>query len=170
MITASPEVIIAGAASGLLAARAARRLHTCGGCGRLAAIAAGALTGPILLTRLPTRTCRRIVVVLTAFARRGRAGLVPAGITALPAALAALVCCGIGTFTGDAAFATIIPSHVPDGTRGRVVSGSGLIWPPMRLASLLLGGLLAGTAGIRAACYLGGTLQAAAARAWLILR
>jgi hypothetical protein len=35
------------------------------------------------------------------------------------------------------------------------------------LASLLLGGLLADTAGIRAVCYLGGTLLAAAARAGL---
>jgi hypothetical protein len=35
------------------------------------------------------------------------------------------------------------------------------------LASLLLGGLLADTAGIRAVCYLGGTLLAAAALAGL---
>jgi hypothetical protein len=39
----------------------------------------------------------------------------------------------------------------------------------MRLASLLLGGLLADTAGIRAVYYLGGTLLAAAALAGLTL-
>ena len=81
MITASPEVITAGAASALLVARAARRLHTSGG--------------------------------------------------------------------GYALLATIIHSYVSDGMRGRVFSGSGLIWQSMRLASLLLGGLPAGTAGIR---------------------
>ena len=102
MITASPEVITAGATSALLVARSARRLHTSGG--------------------------------------------------------------------GYGLLATIIHSYVSDGMRGRVFSGSSLIWQSMRLASLLLGGLLAGTAGIRAACYLGGTLQAAAARAGLILR
>jgi hypothetical protein len=144
MITASPGVIIA-----LLVVLAARRLHTSGGgYGLLAAIAAGALTGPILLTRLPTRTCRPIVV-FTAFGRGSTVHLVLASITALPAALAALVCYRVGTSTGNVASATIIQSHVPDGMRGRVFSGSGLIWQPMRLASLLLGGLPAGTAGIR---------------------
>ena len=71
---------------------------------------------------------------------------------------------------GYALLATIIHSYVPDGMRGRVFSGSGLIWQSMRLASLLLGGLLAGTAGIRAACHLGGALLAAAALDGLILR
>ena len=127
MITASPGVITAGAAGGLLVALAARRLHTSGGYGLLAATAVGALTSPGLLTWLPTRTCRPIVV-FNAFGRRGLAGLVPAGITALPAALAAPVCYRAGTSTGNVAFATIILSHVPDGTRGRVFSGSGLIW------------------------------------------
>ena len=170
MITASPGVIIPGATSAVLVVLAARRLHTFGGgYGLLAAIAAGALTGRILLTRLPTRTCRP-VVVFTAFRRHGLVNLVLASITVLPAALAALVCYRVGTSTGSVASATIIQSHVPDGMRGRVFSGSSLIWQPMRLVSLLLGGLLAGTGGIRAVYYLGGTFQAAAARAWLILR
>ena len=74
MTTATPGVIIAGAASALLGALAARRLPTSGGgYGRLAAIAAGALTSPGLLTRLPTRTCRP-TVVFTASGRRGLAG------------------------------------------------------------------------------------------------
>ena len=140
MITASPGVITAGATSALLVVLAARRLHTLGGgYGLLAAIAAGALTGPILLTRLPTRTCRPIVV-FTAFGRRGLVALVLASVTAPPAALAALVCYRVGTSTGNVAFATTILSYVLDGMRGRVFSGSGLIWQPMRLASLLLAG------------------------------
>ncbi len=101
--------------------------------------------------------------MFTAFGRRGLAGLVLAGITAL-------VRGGAGTSTGNAAFAAITRPHAPGSMRGRVFSAFGLIWPSTRLASLLLGGLLAGTAGIRAACHLGGALLAAAALDGLILR
>ena len=47
MITASPEVITAGATSALLVARAARRLHTSGG--GYALFAASAARGAVLL-------------------------------------------------------------------------------------------------------------------------
>ena len=110
----------------------------------------------------------RPIVVFTAFGRHGLVGLVLASITALPAALAALVCYGVGTSTGNVAFATIIRAHVPDGIRSRVFSGFDPIWQSMRLASLLLGRLLAGTAGIRAVYHLGDALLAAAALAGLI--
>jgi len=90
-----------------------------------------------------------------------------ATITALPAALGALACYGIGTSTGNVAFSTVIQSHVADRLRGRVFSAFDLIWQSMRLASLLLGGLLTDTAGIRAVYYLGGILLAAAALAGL---
>ncbi len=88
-----------------------------------------------------------------------------ATVTALPAALGALVCYGIGTSTGNVAFSTVIQSHVSDRLRGRVFSAFDLIWQSMRLVSLLLGGLLADTAGIRAVYYLGSILLAAAALA-----
>jgi hypothetical protein len=68
-----------------------------------------------------------------------------ASITAQPSAPAALVRYGAGTSTGNA-LATIIQPHIPDGTRGRVFSRFDLIWQSMRLARLLPGGLLAGTA------------------------
>ena len=144
---------MAGAACALLVVLTARRLHTSGGGDGLpAAIAAGGPTGLVLLARPAARTSRSVVVV-TALWRSGLAGFMLASITAL-------VCYGV-TSTGNAAFAALIQPHVPDGIRGRVLSGSGLLWPSMRVASLLLGGLPPGTAGIRAARHLGGALLAA---------
>jgi MFS family permease len=160
----------AGATSALLVVLAMRRLHSSGGGYGLllAAIAVGAFTGPLLLARLPALG-RRPATVFAAFGLRGLVDLVLATVTALPAALAALVGYGIGTSTGNVAFATVIQSHVPDRLRGRVFSAFDLIWQSMRLASLLLGGLLADIAGIRAVYYTGGGLLAAAALAGLTL-
>jgi MFS family permease len=160
----------AGATSALLVVLAARRLHASGaGYGLLlGAIAIGAFTGPILLTRLPGQA-RRPTTVFAAFGLRGLVDLVLASVTALPAALAALVCYGIGTSSGNVAFATVIQSHVPDRMRGRVFSAFDLTWQSMRLASLLLGGLLADAAGIRAVYYAGGALLVSAAAAGLAL-
>ena len=160
----------AGATSALLVVLASRRLHTSGGGYGLllGAIAVGAFTGPLLLARLPALG-RRPAVVFAAFGLRGVVDLVLATVTALPAALAALVGYGIGTSTGNVAFSTVIQSHVPDRLRGRVFSAFDLIWQSMRLVSLLLGGLLADVAGIRAVYYLGGGLLAAAALAGLTL-
>lgn len=156
----------AGATSALLVVLAARRLHASGGGYGLllAAIAVGAFTGPVLLARLPART-HGPMIVFTAFGLRGLADLVLATVTALPAALGALVGYGIGTSTGNIAFVSILQSHVPDRLRGRVFSAFDLIWQSMRLVSLLAGGLLADIAGIRAVYYFGGALLAAAALA-----
>ncbi len=160
----------AGATSALLVILASRRLHTSGGGYGLllGAIAAGAFTGPVLLVRLPALP-RRPTAVFAAFGLRGLVDLVLASVTALPAALGALVCYGIGTSTGNVTFAAVIQSHVPDRLRGRVFSAFDLVWQSMRLASLLLGGLLADAAGIRAVYYAGGALLAAAAFAGLAL-
>lgn len=157
----------AGATSALLVVLAARRLHTSGGGYGLllGAIAAGAFTGPILLARLPAAARRRPAIVFAAFGLRGLVDLVLASVTALPALLGALVCYGVGTSTGNVAFSTVIQTHLQDRLRGRAFSAFDLIWQSMRLASLLLGGLLADTVGIRAVYYLGGILLAAAALA-----
>jgi MFS family permease len=157
----------AGATSALLVVLAARRLHASGGGYGLllGAIAAGAFTGPILLTRLPGRRSRSPAIVFAAFGLRSLVDLVLASVTALPAALGALACYGIGTSTGNVAFSTVIQSQVADRLGGRVFSAFDLIWQSMRLASLLVGGLLADTAGIRAVYYLGAILLAAAALA-----
>src|SRR5712692_1261159 len=95
----------AGATSALLVVLAARRLHTSGGGYGLllGAIAAGAFTGPILLARLPA-LARRPTVVFTACGLRGLVDLALASVTALPAALGALVCYGIGTSTGNVTY------------------------------------------------------------------
>jgi MFS family permease len=161
----------AGATSALLVVLAARRLHTSGGGYGLllAAIAVGAFTGPLLLARLPGRTRRAPAIVFAAFGLRGLVDLVLASVTQLAAAVGALVGYGIGTSTGNVAFSTVIQSHVPDRLRGRVFSAFDLIWQSMRLASLLLGGLLADAAGIRAVYYTGGVLLGAAALAGLTL-
>ena len=158
----------AGTTSALLVVLAARTLHTSGGGYGLllAAIAAGAFTGPLLLARLP-RDGRRPLVVFAAFGLRGLVDLVLATVTALPAALAALVCYGVGTSVGNITFSSVIQAHVPDNLRGRVFSAFDLIWQSMRLASLLVGGPPADTAGIRAVYYLGAGLLAGAALAGL---
>jgi len=125
----------------------------------------GAFTGPLLLARLPAAARRVPAIVFAAFGLRGLVDLVLASVTALAAALGALVGYGIGTSTGNVAFSTVIQSHVPDRLRGRVFSAFDLIWQSMRLVSLLAGGLLADIAGIRAVYYFGGALLAAAALA-----
>ena len=160
----------AGATSALLVVLASRRLHTSGGGYGLllAAIAVGAFTGPLLLPRLAVRI-RRPAIVFSAFGLRGLVDLVLATVTALPAALAALVCYGVGTSVGNITFSSVIQAHVPDNLRGRVFSAFDLIWQSMRLASLLVGGPPADTAGIRAVYYAGGALLVIAAAAGLAL-
>jgi MFS family permease len=159
----------AGATSALLVLLAARRLHTGGGYGlMLAAIGVGAFCGPLLLTRLGTRTrTRQPQLVFTAFGLRGLVDLVLASVTALPAALGALAFYGMGTSTGNVTFSSLVQSHVPEQLRGRIFSAFDLIWQAMRLSSLLLGGLLADAYGIRAVFYVGGVLLLAAALAGL---
>lgn len=156
----------AGATSALLVLLAARRLHAGGGGYglMLAAVGVGAFCGPLLLTRLGARA-RQPRLVFTAFGLRGAVDLLLASVTALPAALTALALYGIGTSTGTVTFSSVIQSHVPEQLRGRVFSAFDLIWQAMRLASLLLGGLIADAYGIRAVFYLGGALLLAAALA-----
>jgi len=159
----------AGATSALLVLLAGRRLHTTGtGYGLLlAAIGVGAFTGPLLATRLSAHA-RRSQLVFGAFGLRGLVDLALATVTALPAALGALAFYGLATSTGNVTFSSLIQTHVPDGLRGRVFSAFDLIWQSMRLASLLLGGALADTAGIRAVYYTGAALLLGAALTGLL--
>lgn len=159
----------AGATSALLVVLAGRRLHTAGaGYGLLlTAIGVGAFIGPLLLSRLPAHG-RRPGVVFGAFGLRGLVDLTLAIVTAVPVALGALAFYGLGTSTGNVTFSSVIQSHVPAGLRGRVFSAFDLIWQSMRLASLLLGGVLADRFGIRAVYYAGGGLLLAAAAVGLL--
>ncbi|MGI8868559.1 MAG: MFS transporter [Mycobacteriales bacterium] len=156
----------AGATSALLVVLARERFHAGGGRYglMLATIGVGAFVGPLMLTRF-SAAVRRPRVVFAAFGLRGAVDLVLASVAALPAALGALVFYGLGTSTGNVTFSSVIQSHVPPQLRGRVFSAFDLIWQAMRLASLLIGGLLADRLGIRAVYYLGGGLLIAAALA-----
>ena len=158
----------AGATSALLVLLATRRLHASGsGYGLLlAAIGIGAFAGPFLLSRLSAQA-RRPQMVFAAFGLRGLVDVMLASVTALPAALGALVLYGMGTSTGNVTFSSLIQSHVPEGLRGRVFSAFDLIWQAMRLASLLLGGVVADAFGVRSVYYLGGALLLLAALAGL---
>ena len=154
----------AGATSALLVVLAYQHLGVSGGGFglMLAAIGAGAFCGPLLLSRLAAQV-RRHRVVFGAFGLRGLVDVVLATVTALPAALGALVLYGVGTSVGNVSFSSLIQSHVAGELRGRVFSAFDLIWQTMRLASLLLGGLIADTYGIRIVFYAGGALLLAAA-------
>jgi MFS family permease len=76
---------------------------------------------------------------------------------------------GLGTSTGNVSFSSVIQAHVPASLRGRIFSAFDMIWHTMRLASLLLGGVLADAIGIRAVYYAGAALLAAAALSGLIM-
>jgi predicted MFS family arabinose efflux permease len=66
----------------------------------------------------------------------------------------------IEPFTCDA----LLPSYAPDQQRGRVFAGVDLIWQFGRRVSLLVGGVLADLARIRAVYYVGAALLVLAAR------
>jgi len=58
---------------------------------------------------------------------------------------------------------SLVQSRVSAQMRGRVFSAFDVIWNSMRLASFLVGGVLADTVGIRAVCFTGGALLLGAA-------
>jgi MFS family permease len=154
----------AGATSVLLVLLAADHLEV-GGAGygaMIAAIGVGAFVGPLLLTRFADQV-RGPVVIFGAFGLRGLLDLVLATVVALPAALATLMLYGLATSTGSVSFSSLIQSRVSARLRGRVFSAFDVIWHTMRLLSLVLGGVLAETVGIRGVFYAGGALLLAAA-------
>ncbi len=136
----------------------------------LGAIGIGAATGPLLLSRL-TSDPRRPEYVLGPFALRAAVDAVLATATGLISAVAALVAYGLATSTGAVTFNSLLQAETPERVRGRVFAGFDVLWQSGRLLSLLLGGLLADLAGIRAVYYLGAALLlAAAAAGWAGLR
>jgi len=136
----------------------------------LGAIGVGAATGPFVLSRL-TDDPRRPVFVLGPFALRAVVDSVLATVTGLAAAMAALVAYGLGTSTGAVTFNSLLQAETPEHLRGRVFASFDMLWQSGRLLSLLAGGLLADTVGIRAVYYLGGLLLLAAVLAgWAGLR
>lgn len=155
----------AGATSALLVVLAQERLGGGSGYGVLvAAIGLGAAAGPLLLlSRI--KNPRRPLFVFGPYAIRGVVDLLLASVTALPLAAAALVVYGLSTSTGTVTFTSLMQSRVPDELRGRAFAAFDLLWQTGRMLSLLGGGLLADTAGIRLVYLLGGLLLLAAAAA-----
>ena len=136
----------------------------------LGAIGVGAAAGPLLLSRL-TDDPRRPRYVLGPFVLRAAVDAVLATVTGFVPALVALVAYGLGTSTGAVTFNSLLQAEIPERLRGRVFAGFDMLWQTGRLLSLLPGGLLADTLGIRAVYYLGGALLLAAAWAgWAGLR
>jgi MFS family permease len=153
----------AGATSALLVVLAQDRLGGRGGFGVLvAAIGVGAAIGPLLLLRRISNP-HRAVFVFGPYAVRAVVDLILAVATNLPMAATALVLYGLSTSTGNVTFASLIQSRVPEDLRGRAFAGFDLLWQSGRLLSLLGGGLLADTLGIRAVYLLGGLLLLTAA-------
>lgn len=136
----------------------------------LGAIGVGAALGPLLLSRL-TDDARRPFYVLGPFVLRAVVDAVLATVTGLAAAMTTLLAYGIGTSTGAVTFSSLLQAETPEKLRGRVFAGFDMLWQSGRLLSLLAGGLLADTLGIRAVYYLGAALLVAAATAgWVGIR
>ena len=153
----------AGATSALLVVLVQDRLGGGSNYGLLvAAIGAGAAIGPLLIVRrMPDP--RRLRFVFGPYAVRGVVDIVLGLATSLPLAAGALVFYGLATSTGNVTFASLIQSHVPEDLRGRAFAGFDMLWQTGRLLSLLGGGLLADSLGVRTVYLLGGLLLLAAA-------
>lgn len=128
----------------------------------LAAIGIGAATGPLLLTKL-TDDPRHPGYVFGPFILRAAVDAALATLTGLASAATALILYGIGTSTGAVSFNSLLQAETPERLRGRIFAGFDMLWQAGRLLSLLFGGLLADTLGIRAVYYLGAALLIAAA-------
>jgi MFS family permease len=115
----------------------------------VAAIGAGAFTGPLVFGRWFDRHPTPSFVFIPSLAR----GVIDAGIGFmrgfwLPAV--SLFVYGLNTSTGGVAYTTLIQHRVPESLRGRVFSTLNVEWQIGRLASIALAGLVAETLGIRA--------------------
>jgi predicted MFS family arabinose efflux permease len=149
----------AGATSALLVVLAGRHLGVGpGGFGLLlGAIGVGAALGPLLLARLVSNP-RRPALVFGPLLLRGLVDLVLATARSLVVAMVALAVYGVGTSTGMVTYNSLLQAEVSPEARGRVFVSFDLLWQAGRLASLVLGGVVADALGIRAVYYLGGVL------------
>lgn len=123
----------------------------------LGAIGVGAVTGPVVLSKLISDP-RRPAFVFGPFLLRGVVDLLLAAFRSFPVAIAALGLYGIGTSTGSVTYNSMLQAQVPAPMRGRVFAGFDGIWQFGRLASLAVGGLLTDLVHIRAVYLLGGLL------------
>ncbi|WP_078592129.1 MFS transporter [Streptomyces megasporus] len=128
----------------------------------LAAIGVGAAAGPLLVLRR-VEDPRRPLLVFGPFALRGGVDLTLAATTSPVVAGAALTAYGVGTSTGAVTFTSLLQATAPETHRGRVLTAFDMLWQTGRLASLVLGGLVADAVGVRWVYLVGGILLLAAA-------
>ncbi len=153
----------AGATSGLLVVLAGDWLGV-GPSGfglLLAAIGAGAATGPLVLRRWIRSASRPWL--FGPYALRGGVDLTLAAVANPYFAGSALFLYGTATSTGTVAYNATLQTQVPADTRGRAFALYDLLWNAARLTSLGLGGLLADTVGIRSVYLASGLLLLLAA-------
>ncbi len=100
---------------------------------------------------------------------RGVGDVLLAVFALLPVALVILFVYGLNTSTGVVVSNSLLQSQVPEGVRGRVYTLPDATWNLLRLVSLVAGGALAESLGVRAVYYLGGSLLFVAGHLGLLL-
>lgn len=153
----------AGATSGLLVVLASDWLGV-GPSGfglLLAAIGAGAATGPLVARRWIRPAAR--AWLFGPYALRGGVDLTLAAVANPYLAGGALFFYGTATSTGMVAYNSTLQTEVAPELRGRAFALYDILWNGARLISLGLGGILADAIGVRAVYVAGGALLLIAA-------
>jgi MFS family permease len=134
----------------------------------IGAIGMGALLGPLIPNTLATdyQDARWLFVP---YVIRGIGDVLLAIVTPLPLAMLILFVYGLNTSSGMVVFSTTVQGAVPEGVRGRVFTLLDVSWNAMRLLSLVVGGLVVDTLGVRPLFWGGGALLALAGLLGLVL-
>lgn len=127
----------------------------------LAAIGAGALAGPLLVTALARVAAR--TVVSAAYAIRGAGDVLLSVLPSGAAAAAVLALYGVNTSSGMVSFQRLVQEGVDPELRGRAFALLDAVWQSGRLASIAAGGFAAGAFGVRPLYAGGGALLVVAA-------
>jgi MFS family permease len=133
----------------------------------LAAIGAGALAGPLLLTA--ARRVNPANVVTAAYAIRGGGDALLGVLGNGAAGAGILVVYGLNTSSGTVAFQTLVQQGVSADLRGRAFALLDAVWQSGRLVSIALGGVAASVFGIRPLYLAGGALLVVAAAVGALL-
>ncbi|MFN2569454.1 MAG: MFS transporter [Candidatus Dormibacteria bacterium] len=162
LVTQALAALAVGATSALLVVLAQNAYGLTGaGYGLwLAVIGGGALLGPLLAVR---SSLSAATVVAGAYTVRGAGDLVLGALSNGFAGGALLFMYGLGTSSGTVAYQTLVQAAVPEALRGRVFALLDVVWQSARLASIVLGGLMAEKVGVRWVFGAGGSLLLLAA-------
>jgi predicted MFS family arabinose efflux permease len=127
----------------------------------LAAIGAGALAGPLLVTTLARIAAR--TVVTAAYAIRGAGDVLLSVLPSGAAPAAVLAVYGVNTSSGMVSFQRLVQEGVDPELRGRAFALLDGVWQSGRLVSIAAGGVTAGAFGARPLYAVGGALLIVAA-------